>query len=57
MSCFNSNALHIFPIQHAALNGYCDTEMKSSVYATSTFPYAIAPTVNTTVASSGNDFT
>lgn len=54
MSCLSSNALHILPKQHAALSGYFDTEIKSSVYATSTFPCAIAPTVNTTVASSGS---
>lgn len=54
MSCFSSNALHILPMQHAALSGYRDTDIKSSVYATSTFPCAIAPIVNTTAASSGS---
>ena len=35
-------------MQHAALNGYCETDMKSSVQLTSTFPCAMAPTQNTT---------
>ena len=44
-------------MQHAPESGYCDTEMKSSVYVLSIFPWLMAPTVNTTLTSSGSAVT
>ena len=57
MSYLFSRQFVILLMQHAPESGYCDTEMKSSVYVLSIFPWLMAPTVNTTLTSSGSAVT
>ena len=54
MSYLFSKQLVMRPMQHAPLSGYWLTEMKSSVYVLSIFPWPMAPTVNTALALSGS---